>query len=54
MVVGRYKNGSRTLELVRCVDHWECRISDGRTVTFPAESIAMLFIIQNMWVLDNC
>lgn len=53
MVVGRYINGSRTLELVRCVDHWECRISDGRTVTFPSQDVAHMFIIQNMWVLDN-
>lgn len=56
MLLGRYRNNNRTLELVQLTDantndvRWECRISDGRTIPFDLLHYAQLFILQNMWV----
>ena len=55
MILARYSNDNRTLILEHCVDgatgdeHWECHISDGRTLSFEWLQAVNLFLSQNMW-----
>ena len=68
MLISTWRKDSKTLELHYIEFHhkdddghpytdniWECRISDGRAIQFLSESIANMYIMQNMWsgTVDN-
>ena len=62
MIIQRFTKGNRSLELHRLLgcetdddgrlvemEYWECRINDGRTLSFADCAIAVMFIQQNLW-----
>ena len=64
MLISTWRKDSKTLELHYEEFHhkdddglaytdckWECKISDGRTIPFLSESVATMYITQNMWAL---